>query len=229
MPYCETGDGTRLFSTDWGAGPPVVFLHSWAFSADMGEYQTMYLVARGLRCIAYDRRGHGRSDQPGYGYDYDTRADDLAALLAHLDLRGVTLVGHSMGGAEIVRYLSRHGDDRIARVALVSAVLPFLLRTADTLDGGDRGVFDAARAAMRSDFPRWRRTRTRSSASGCRSAPSRPKRRNGRSATRSAPRCRSRSPATTRSPRPISVPNWPRSPCRRSSSTAMRIGPHPSR
>src|SRR5215510_164963 len=115
-PFIETGDGTGLFYKDWGKGKPVVFVTGWAVNSDMWEYQMTYLSGRGLRCIAYDRRGHGRSGQTDRGYDYDTLADDLAALIARLDLRGATLVGHSMGGGEIVRYLSRHGAARVSRI-----------------------------------------------------------------------------------------------------------------
>ena len=142
MAFLKSADGTSLFYKDWGSGPPVVFIHGWPVNADMWEYQMAPLARRGLRTIAYDRRGFGRSDQPGGGYDYDVLTDDLAALLETLDLHGVTLVGFSMGGGEVARYLWRHGSARIARVALVSAVTPFLLKTADNPDGVDRSVFD---------------------------------------------------------------------------------------
>ncbi|HUD51103.1 alpha/beta hydrolase, partial [Parvibaculum sp.] len=124
-------DGTQLFYRDWGVGKPVVFVHSWALHSDMWQYQMADLTARGLRCVAYDRRGHGRSDQPGGGYDCDTLADDLAAVIEAHDLHDVTLVGHSMGSCEIIRYLTRHGSGRIAGVVLVAPVTPFLLKTAD--------------------------------------------------------------------------------------------------
>ena len=132
MPYLNTIDGTALFFRDWGSGEPVVFVHGWGLNSDMWEYQLPELAERGLRCVAYDRRGHGRSDQPGEGYDFDTLADDLAELIEHLDLRGVTLVSHSMGSGEVARYLSRHGDERIARVALVSPTLPYCNSTRPT-------------------------------------------------------------------------------------------------
>jgi len=119
-PLIESGDGTKLFVRDWGDGTPVVFCHPWALNADIWEYQLTELSEQGLRCIAYDRRGHGRSEDPGRGYDYDTLAADLAAVIEQLDLRNVTLVGYSMGSGEIARYVSRHGVDRIARVVLVS-------------------------------------------------------------------------------------------------------------
>jgi pimeloyl-ACP methyl ester carboxylesterase len=130
MPFVETSDRTRLFYKDWGTGNPgkeaVIFLHGWPLSGDMWEYQMPVLAAAGFRCIAVDRRGFGRSEQPGGGYDYDTFADDLAAVLTELDLREATLVGFSMGAAEIVRFLSRHptdGGGRVARVAFVGGAL----------------------------------------------------------------------------------------------------------
>jgi pimeloyl-ACP methyl ester carboxylesterase len=153
--FVETSDGTSLFYKDWGAGKPLVFVSGWLVSSDMWEYQMTYLSSHGLRCVAYDRRGHGRSSQPGHGYDYDTLADDLAAIINRLDLREVTLVGHSMGGGEIVRYMSRHGAGRVARIALVASTTPFLLRTADNPDGVDKGYFEELRKALTSDRPRW--------------------------------------------------------------------------
>ncbi|MDH6141991.1 non-heme chloroperoxidase [Kitasatospora sp. GP30] len=126
MPTIRTPDGTQLFYRDWGTGRPVVFVHSMLMSSQMWQHQMQHLVEHGHRAIAYDRRGHGRSDDPGTGYEFDTLADDLAALLAELDLTDVTLVGHSMGGGEVVRYLSRHGDQRISRIALVGSTLPHL-------------------------------------------------------------------------------------------------------
>ncbi|KYF79206.1 arylesterase [Sorangium cellulosum] len=144
-----------LFHRDWGAGKPVLFLSGWALSSDMWGYQMIDLVDNGLRCVAYDRRGHGRSSDPGRGYEYDTLADDLAAVLEQLDLREVTLVGHSMSGGEIARYLSRHGDRRIARVALLAPTTPMILRAADNPDGIDRHLIEHVRAAIRADYPRW--------------------------------------------------------------------------
>ena len=123
MSFVETRDGTRLFVKDWGAGKPVLLSHGWPMHADMWEYQMPALVAAGFRCIATDRRGFGRSDQPGHGYDFDTFADDLAAVLTALDLHDVTLVGYSMGAGEITRYLVRHGAGRVARAALIAGAL----------------------------------------------------------------------------------------------------------
>ena len=153
--FIETADGTSLFYKDWGIGKAVVLVTGWAVSSEMWEYQMAYLSGHGLRCIAYDRRGHGRSGQPGHGYDYDTLADDLATVIAQLDLREVTLVGHSMGGGEIVRYLSRHGSSRISRIALVASITPFLLKTADNPDGVDGSYFEGLRKGLLRDRPRW--------------------------------------------------------------------------
>src|SRR6201990_2413597 len=116
MRHIVTADGTRLFHKDWGAGRPVVFVSSWSLDADMWADQMVALSGPEVRCIAFDRRGHGRSDDPGRGYDYDTLADDLATVIEHLELNEITLIGHSMAAGEIVRYLSRHGPNRVARV-----------------------------------------------------------------------------------------------------------------
>jgi non-heme chloroperoxidase len=151
----ETADGTQLFYRDWGSGKPVVFLHSWGVNSEMWSYQTADLLEHGVRCVVYDRRGHGRSSDPGRGYDADTLADDLAAVMDSLDLREATLVGHSMGGGEIVRYLSRHGCDRVARVVLLAATTPFLMKTPDNPHGVDRAMFEAGRGVWRKDFAKW--------------------------------------------------------------------------
>lgn len=153
MPFLKTADGTDLFFKDWGSGRPVVFVHGWPLHADMWEYQMVPMVRSGLRTVAADRRGFGRSGQPGGGYDYDVLADDLAVLLDTLDLRDVTLVGFSMGGGEVVRYLARHGDARVSRVALVSSVTPFLEKTPDNPDGVDRSVFDGMVEQLGNDRP----------------------------------------------------------------------------
>ena len=153
MPFMEAADGTSLFYKDWGTGKPVVFIHGWPLNADMWDYQMVPAVQNGLRAVAYDRRGFGRSDQPGGVFDYDVLADDLHALLESLDLADVTLVGFSMGGGEVARYLSRHGSRRIGRCVLVSAVTPFLLRTADNGEGVDAKVFDGMIERLQSDRP----------------------------------------------------------------------------
>jgi pimeloyl-ACP methyl ester carboxylesterase len=155
MSFIETNDNTRLFYQDWGTGKPLVFLHGWAMNSDMWHHQMLHFNDRGMRCIAYDRRGHGRSDHPGDGHHYDRYADDLETLFSHLDLKEVTLVGHSMGGGEIIRYLTRHGSGRISRMVLLAASLPYLLKTESNPDGVDITIFDATRAAVRKDFPKW--------------------------------------------------------------------------
>jgi non-heme chloroperoxidase len=126
MPYFTAPDGARLFYRDWGAGRPVVFVHGMLLSGEMWQRQMLHLAENGFRVVAYDRRGHGRSDDPGTGYEFDTLADDLAGLLDRLDLTGVTLVAHSMGGGEVARYLTNHGRARISRIALVSSTVPRL-------------------------------------------------------------------------------------------------------
>ncbi|XXY45785.1 alpha/beta hydrolase [Sorangium sp. So ce269] len=154
-PFIATQDGALLFHRDWGAGKPVLFLSGWALSSEMWGYLMLDLADNGLRCVAYDRRGHGRSSDPGRGYDHDTLADDLAAVLEQLDLREVTLVGHSMSGGEIVRYLSRHGDRRISRVAFLAPTTPMILRAADNPDGLDPHLVEQVRAAIRADYQGW--------------------------------------------------------------------------
>lgn len=155
MPYTESTDRTQLFFTDGGSGKPVVFVASAWLSSRMWEPQMSELVSQGLRCVAYDRRGHGRSDWPWEGYDYDTLADDLDALLERLDLRNVTLVAHSMGGGEVVRYLTRHGASRVERIALVSATAPFPMKTADNPIAIDRALMEADLAVRTADRPKW--------------------------------------------------------------------------
>jgi non-heme chloroperoxidase len=153
MPFIEARDGTSLFYKVWGTGKPVVFIHGWGLSADMWEYQMPFFVDRGLRCIAYDQRGCGRSDEPCHGYDFDTLADDPSALLEHLDLREATLASHSMGGGEVARYLSRYGTGRVEKAALIASATPYLLNTPDNPEGVDKSVFDGIAAALRSDRP----------------------------------------------------------------------------
>lgn len=156
-PFVRTRDGERLFYRDWGTGAPIVFVAAWALPAGMWDYQMTALAGEGFRCVAYDRRGHGRSSQPGGGYDYDTLADDLAAVLEALDLRGVTLVGMSMAGGELTRYLTRHGSARIARVVyLATAATPFRTKTADNPAGIPAEAFEGfIRQQLQRDFPQW--------------------------------------------------------------------------
>jgi pimeloyl-ACP methyl ester carboxylesterase len=151
MAFIETRDGTHLHVKDNGKGRPVVLIHGWPLSGDMFEYQTLALLEAGYRVITYDRRGFGQSSHPAQGYDYDTFADDLAAVMDGLDLQGASLVGFSMGGGEIARYLSRHGAKRVAKAALVASVVPFLLKTGDHPDGVDASVFDDMKAQIRKD------------------------------------------------------------------------------
>jgi pimeloyl-ACP methyl ester carboxylesterase len=152
--FIETRDGTQLFYRDWGTGTPLVFMSGWALTSDCWGYQ-MAPLSESTRCIAYDRRGHGRSSDPGRGFDADTLADDLAAVLDALDLKNVTLVAHSMAGGEAVRYLSRYGPQRVGRIALISATLPFMTKTADNPDGIDPAVFENGRRnVLLRDFPK---------------------------------------------------------------------------
>ncbi|HEX5265027.1 MAG TPA: alpha/beta hydrolase [Phenylobacterium sp.] len=151
----RTRDGVRLFHRDWGEGPPILFAASWALSSEMWAYQVAHLSDAGFRCIAYDRRGHGRSDIPASGYDMDTFADDLATVIDTLELRDVVLVGHSAGGAEVVRYLGRHGTAKVSKVVLMAPVTPYLLQTPDNPTGAPQAYFDASMAAWAKDFPKW--------------------------------------------------------------------------
>jgi pimeloyl-ACP methyl ester carboxylesterase len=153
MPFIETADKTALYYTDWGAGRPVILIHGWPLNADMWEYQSAFLAEHGYRVIAYDRRGFGRSGKPWSGYDYDTLADDLAAIMDQLDLRSAALVGFSMGGGEVVRYLSRHGAARVSHAALIAAVTPFLLQTPDNPDGVPQSQFDGIIDSLKADRP----------------------------------------------------------------------------
>jgi len=155
MPFVETADRTSLFVTEWGSGPPVVFTHAWGLRSDQWNYQIPALAGAGLRCVLYDRRGHGRSDRPAAGYDIDTLADDLATVIGHFGLHGATLVAHSLGSKEAIRYLTRHGQERIARLVLIGPVTPLLRRTADNPDGLDPALIDANYAAVAGNVPKW--------------------------------------------------------------------------
>lgn len=146
MNYVNTRDGTQIFYKDWGSGRPVVFSHGWPLDADAWDPQMLFLVQKGYRVIAHDRRGHGRSSQPGRGNDMDTYADDLAAVIEALDLKDATLVGHSTGGGEISHYVGRHGSKRVAKMVLISAVPPLMLKTEGNPTGLPMSVFDGIRA-----------------------------------------------------------------------------------
>ncbi len=144
-------DGTQIYYKDWGSGQPVVFSHGWPLSSDAFEDQMSYLTKHGFRCIAHDRRGHGRSSQPWNGNDMDTYADDLAALVQALDLKDAIHVGHSTGGGEVARYIGRHGTKRVAKAVLIGAVPPLMLKTAANPGGLPMDVFDQIREGVRND------------------------------------------------------------------------------
>lgn len=153
MPYVTTEDETSIYYKDWGTGAPVVLIHGWPLDADMWEHQAQFLAGNGLRVISYDRRGFGRSSQPWSGYNYDTFADDLHSLMEQLDLRGAALIGMSMGGGEVVRYLSRYGAERVSKAVLVSSVVPFMLKTEDNPDGTPIKQFDTFVEQLTKDRP----------------------------------------------------------------------------
>ena len=151
MSTITTEDGTLIYYKDWGSGQPIVFSHGWPLNSDSWESQMVFLASHGYRCVAHDRRGHGRSSQPWHGNDMDTYADDLANLMDTLDLKNVMLVGFSAGGGEVARYVGRHGSGRLAKAALVSAVPPLMLKTAANPGGLAMDAFDGIRASSLAD------------------------------------------------------------------------------
>lgn len=159
MPFLETKNNSaasvKIFYQDLGEGKPVVLIHGWPLTSDSWEYQLNELPAHGIRVIAYDRRGFGKSDKPWGNYDYSTLASDLKALLDELDLHEVTLVGFSMGGGEVIRYLSLYGSERIAKIVLVSSIIPYLLKTDDNPEGVPQKMFDQFEAQLRDDRPKF--------------------------------------------------------------------------
>lgn len=151
MSTFKAKDGTQIYYKDWGSGKPVLFSHGWPLDADMWDSQLNFLAERGYRAIAFDRRGFGRSDQPWEGNDYDTFASDINELITHLDLKDVTLVGFSMGGGDVARYIGMHGTDRVAGLALLGAVTPMFGQAADYPDGVPQSVFDEIKAGLLKD------------------------------------------------------------------------------
>lgn len=150
----DTRDGTRIHFRDWGTGRPIVFAAPWGLCSDWWDIPVINLSGRGWRCVTFDRRGHGRSDDPCRGYDFDTLADDIAAVMDTLDLQNVVLVGHSMGGAEVVRYLTRHRSRRVSHAVLIAPTTPFRMKTDDNPDGRSREVIEKALESLKHDFPR---------------------------------------------------------------------------
>ena len=151
MSFISTRDGAQIYYKDWGSGQPIVFSHGWPLTADAWEDQMIYLASKGFRCIAHDRRSHGRSSQTWDGNDMDTYADDLAALTEKLDLKNAVHVGHSTGGGEVTRYIGRHGTKRVAKAVLISAIPPIMLKSAQNPEGTPLEAFDGLRAASLAD------------------------------------------------------------------------------
>lgn len=157
MPYATTTDGTKIFFKDWGTGQPIVFSHGWPLNGDAWDNQMLFFGQRGYRVIAHDRRSHGRSDQTWDGNDMDTYADDLAAVIDMLDLKDAIMIGHSTGGGEVAHYIGRHGTSRVAKIVLVGAVPPLMLKTASNPEGTPKEIFDSIRQGVAGDHAQfWR-------------------------------------------------------------------------
>jgi non-heme chloroperoxidase len=154
MPFIAAKDGAELYWRQWGTGAPILFLNSLGCGNGMWDYQIAAFAEEGFRCIGFDRRGHGRSDQPARGYDFDTFADDVATLVDHLDLSDLTLIAHSMAGGEAVRYLTRHGSKRVARLVLLAPTTPMLLKADDNPNGAPKESFEALWAQWKRDYPK---------------------------------------------------------------------------
>jgi len=150
-----TRDGVGLHFSDWGRGKVIALVHSWALNSQMWDYQVAAFTRAGWRCVVYDRRGHGRSDVPGWGYDYNTLADDLAAVIDSIGVDKVVLVAHSMGGGEVIRYLTRHGACKVERVVLLAPTAPGIARSSTNPTGVDLQIFETMRSSWRKDFPQW--------------------------------------------------------------------------
>jgi pimeloyl-ACP methyl ester carboxylesterase len=155
MPFITAKDGAELYWREWGEGAPILFLSSLGCDSQMWDYQIAAFADEGFRCIGFDRRGHGRSDQPARGYDFDTFADDVATLVDDLDLNDLTLIAHSMAGGETVRYLTRHGSQRVARLVLLAPTTPMLLKAHDNPNGLPMEAFEALWAQWGHDYPKW--------------------------------------------------------------------------
>src|SRR5499433_1867272 len=151
MAAIKTKDGTQIYYKDWGSGPVVTFSHGWPLNADAWDGQMLFLAQHGFRVVAHDRRGHGRSSQPSNGNDMNGYADDLAAVIEALDLKDVTVVGHSTGGGEVTRYIGRHGTKRVAKAVLIAAVPPIMLKSENNPEGLPMEVFDSLRSALAKD------------------------------------------------------------------------------
>jgi non-heme chloroperoxidase len=154
-PFISAKDGTRLFVQQWGSGRPVIFVSAWTLNSDFWGMHLQAMASAGFRAVAFDRRGHGRSDAPSYGYDADMLADDLAVVIESLDIRDIVLVSHSMGSGEVARYLTRHGSERIAKLVFVAPTTPYLVKTEDNPDAVPVEMLDGRLAAIAKNFPEW--------------------------------------------------------------------------